>query len=401
MPLKSFRKVSIPLAMALLLAACSGAEVEESPDPARPTVDSTTTTTTLPPTTTTISSLELEGAPAELTDVVAGFYAYATGQTDEAPAMVSALVSSVTPTQGEAPVAGTASIAGFEGQQIGVVEAASDVFLMVDDGSGWSIVGGTWPSISVPAYFGEGPRHVAVVGSDARPGQAVDRSRADSIHFVGLDGDGGGAVVGLPRDSYIEVPGIGRMKATGSLARGGPETMMATFEELTGLDFEGYVLTGFEGFEEMLGSVLGGVSLEVPYSINDRWAKVNLKAGMQMLNGAQALGFARARKTVPGGDLTRSEHQGVILLAAASGVKTLGYSAIPGLLEASEPHMLTDLSPEQLLTFSAMAISADLESVANVVAPGRTGSAGGASVVFLNDSVSALWEDLADGHLDS
>jgi hypothetical protein len=63
--------------------------------------------------------------------------------------------------------------------------------------------------------------------------------------------------------------------------------------------------------------------------------------------------------------------------------------------------MLTDLSPEQLLTFSAMAISADLESVANVVAPGRTGSAGGASVVFLNDSVSALWEDLADGHLDS
>lgn len=400
MSLMSLRRVAIPLAVTLSVVACSGAQVQESPNPARPTVESTTTTSTLPPTTTTVTGLEVEGAPASLSDVVSGFYAYATGQTDDAPPMSSGILSSVTPTQGEAPLTGTASLAEFGGQQIGVVEATSDVFLVVEDGSGWTIVGGTWPSIGVPAYFGRGPRHVAVVGSDARPGQTVDRSRADSIHFVGLDGDGGGAVVGLPRDSYVEVPGLGRMKVTGSLARGGPETMMATFEAMTGLDFEGYVLTGFDGFEQMLGSVLGGVSLEIPYSINDRWAKVNLEAGIQMLNGAQALGFARARKTVPGGDLTRSEHQGVILLAAASTVKALGYSAIPGLLEASEPHMITDMTPEQLLTFSAMAISADLESVANVVAPGRTGTAGGASVVFLNDSVSSLWEDLADGHLD-
>jgi hypothetical protein len=75
-------------------------------------------------------------------------------------------------------------------------------------------------------------------------------------------------------------------------------------------------------------------------------------------------------------------------------------AAIPGLMEASEPHLMTDLSPEQLLTFSAMAASANLDDVANVVAPGRPGSAGGASVVFLNDSVGALWEDIADGRLD-
>lgn len=176
--------------------------------------------------------------------------------------------------------------------------------------------------------------------------------------------------------------------------------MMATFNQLTGLPLEGYVLTGFAGFEELLGTVLGGVSLEVPFNIDDRWAKVDLKAGLQVLNGAQALGFARARKTVPGGDLTRSEHQGVILVAAARTVQSLGLAAIPGLMEASEPHLMTDLSPEQLLTFSAMAASANLDDVANVVAPGRPGSAGGASVVFLNDSVGALWEDIADGRLD-
>lgn len=396
----SSRKLASSVVFVLVIAACAGAEVVSAPAVAPPVVESTTTTTTVPSTTTTTAPLSVKGAPSSLVDQIEAFYSYAAGLSAEAPPLPDALSSDIDPTENERPVGGKASLAVFQGQQIGVVELDSDVFLVVDDGSGWRIVGGVWPSQGIAAYFGEGPRHVAVVGSDARPGEPVDRTRADSIHFVGLDGTGGGAVVGLPRDSYIEVPGLGRMKATGSLARGGVETMMATFRELTALPLEGYVLTGFAGFEELAGSILGGVSVEVPFSINDRWAKVNLKAGLQVLDGAQALGFARARKTVPGGDLTRSAHQGVLLLGAASAVQALGYGSIPGLMEASEPHLMTDLSPEQLLTFSAMAINADLESVANVVAPGRPGSTGGASVVFLNDSVSALWEDLADGRLD-
>jgi LCP family protein required for cell wall assembly len=291
-------------------------------------------------------------------------------------------------------------VATFKDQDIAVAEVEDDMFLAVNDGSGWRVVGGVWPSLSVPSYFGNGPRHVAVVGSDARPGQDRERSRADSIHFVALDGEGGGAVVGLPRDSFVPVPGFGTRKVTGSLALGGPDTMMAAFSELTDVPFEGYVLTGFAGFQEMLGTVLGGVEVEVPFAINDRWAHVALSAGQQMLNGAEALGFARARKTVPNGDFTRSAHQGVILLAAAGTVKDMGFSAIPGLMEAAEPHMSTNLTPEQLLTFSAMAISADLDSVPNVVAPGSPGSAGGSSVVFLSGSAEDLWDDLADGTLE-
>lgn len=396
----STKKPTLLLVLSLMVAACGGTDAAESPAPARPAADSTTTTTTIVATTSTLPAFSVEGAPAPLSDSIESFYAYATEQSAEPPAMAEGLLAAIKTGQAEPPTMGRVSLATFKGQQVGVVEVSSDVFLVVDDGSGWRIVGGVWPSLGMPEYFGGAPRLVAVVGSDARPGEPVDRTRADSIHFVALDGNEGGSVVGLPRDSFIEVPGFGRMKATGSLARGGPETMMAAFHQLTGLPLEGYVLTGFAGFEELLGSVLGGVSLEVPFSINDKWAKVDLRAGLQVLNGAQALGFARARKTVPGGDLTRSEHQGVILLAAARTVQSLGLAAIPGLLESSEPHLMTDLSPEQLLTFSAMAASADLDSVANVVAPGRPGSAGGASVVFLNDSVGALWEDLADGRLD-
>jgi hypothetical protein len=91
----------------------------------------------------------------------------------------------------------------------------------------------------------------------------------------------------------------------------------------------------------------------------------------------------------------------MILISAAQAVQAMGMSAIPQLMELSEPHLMTSLTPEQLLTFSAMAISADLGSIANVVTPGSPGSAGSASVVYLASSVDELFADLADGRLGS
>lgn len=384
------------LALSVLFSSCNG-EVTEPP---RPSVESTTTTTQAPTTTSTTVFVSIDGAPAGLVAVVEDFYSYATGVTSTPPPAPAAVVDSISPGEAETPTTGSATTGRFQDQDVAVVEVGDDLFLAVNDDTGWRIVGGEWPSLSIPEYFGEGPRHIAVVGSDARPGQDVDRSRADSIHFVGLDGSGSGAVVGLPRDSFVTVPGYGRRKITTSLSLGGPETMMEAFTELTGIPFEGYVMTGFSGFEALLGKVLGGVRVEVPFSINDRWAHVTLQAGEQILDGAQALGFARARKTVPGGDFTRSEHQGIILLSAAKTVKAMGMSSIPKLLEQSEPHLVTDLSPEQLLTFSAMTITAKLGQVPNVVAPGSPGTAGAASVVYLSSSVDELWADLADGSLE-
>ncbi len=390
------------LVTSLVVTACSGEEVIEAPTP--PSVSSTTsepTTTSTSTTTTTTIPVDVEGAPAELVAVIESFYDYSTGETSVAPPAPEQVIAAVTPGEFDVPVSGAASLGIFAEAEVAVVVMDPDLFLAVDDGEGWRIVGGDWPSLEVPAFFGAGPRHVAVVGSDARTGEQPLQTRADSIHFVALDGQGAGAVVGLPRDSYIPVPGRGRMKITNSLALAGPEPMMEAFRDLTGLPLEGYVLTGFNGFKSLIDVVLGGVTVEIPFAINDRWAHVALSAGEQVLDGAEALGFARARKTVAGGDFTRSEHQGVILLGAARAVQAMGMRALPELMELSEPYLHTDLSAEALLTFSAMAISADLDSVVNLVTPGRAGSAGGASVVFLADSASELWEDLADGRLDS
>lgn len=388
--------ICLLLALSVVVAACNN-----EPETVDTTTTVATTTTTAPTTTTTVAPLEIEGAGPGLTKVVKGFYDYASGRVEEEPKAVKRVLARIEPKPIDTPTQGSASSGVFKEQEVAVVEVDEDVFLAVhDDEGGWRIVGGEWPSLGVEAFYGKGPRHVAVIGSDARRGQNVTRSRADSIHFVALDGKGGGAVVGLPRDSFLTIPGVGRTKITNSLALGGPEATMGALNELTGLPLEGYVMTGFAGFESLLSDVLEGVSVEVPFAINDRWAKASLSAGQQILDGAQALSFARARKTVQGGDFTRSKHQGVILLAAARVVREMGLSAIPGLMEAAEPHLETDLTPSQLLTFSAMAVSAELDEDDNVVAPGSPGSAGGASVVFLHSSVSELWEDLADGTLE-
>jgi len=362
------------LVLALVAASCSG-ETAESTTSITTTTTSTTTTTVLP-TTTTLPPVSVENAPPELAAVIDAFYEYAASRDPVAPPMVEPVLASIAPVPRDTPATGVGSVASFRGHGVATVEAGGDLFLLIDDGTGWRIVG------------------------DARPGEDIRATRADSIHFIGLDGNGSGAVVGVPRDAWVVGPTGGRGKITDILANHGPDALLQTFKDLTGLPLEGFVLTGFGGFGEMVGSVLGGVTVVVPFAINDVAAKANLAAGEHMLDGAQALAFARARKTVSGGDFTRSSHQGVILIGAAKKVKGMGYGAIPTLLAGSEPWVDTSLTPEQLLTFSAMAISADLDAVPNIVAPGSVGSAGAASVVFLSSSAANLWADLADGRLE-
>jgi hypothetical protein len=82
-------------------------------------------------------------------------------------------------------------------------------------------------------------------------------------------------------------------------------------------------------------------------------------------------------------------------------VRGLGPQAVPGLLQTAEPYFITDLTPEQLLTFSVLAIKANLDEMPNFVAAGSPGRAGAASVVYLADSAYATFEDLKDGRIGS
>lgn len=394
------RAVPVLVALSLVAAACSEPAVESTTTSS--STAPSTTTTTAPSTTTTRAPVEvsIEGAPPGLTQLVADYYDHAAG-TGEAPASLpEPLVPSVDPDAAPASVSGEAATGAFGDSQMAVVALGDDLLAAVDAGQGWRLVGGSAPSIGVPAHWGETPKLVAVVGSDARPGEDRERARADSLHIVGLDGDGGAGVVGIPRDSYVPISGRGSSKINAALAFGGPELMLETLENASTLDLDGYVLTGFEGFVEMAGTVLGGIEVDVPFAIADEAAKAFLSAGRQVLDGADALAFSRVRKTIAGGDFTRQFHGGLVLLGALGVVQAGGPLSLPGLIEASEPWMSTDLTAEELLTFSLAALETDVMEIRNMVLPGRAGSAGGGSVVFLSDGYVEVFEDLADGRLD-
>jgi LCP family protein required for cell wall assembly len=396
------RRAALTLTLILIISGCTP-EGQESTTSAE-TVSTTTstiptTTTTIATTTTTLLAVNGEGgADPQLAALVRSLYTLnQTKGTVPAPQrVVDGFVNASAPTMPPSAAA-TVGVIG-DTAKVAVITAGHDVTLAVADPT-WRIVGGWWPSHQVAQALGNLPKTIAVVGSDARPRQDREETRADSIHFLVLAGDGSSALVGLPRDSWVPIDGGGRNKVNSALYFGGLDGMMRTFTDLTGAEFDGYLLTGFRGFRDMI-NVLGGLEIDVPRALNDRAAQAALEAGLQVLDSGDALAFTRVRKALSDGDFGRQLNGGLALMAAAEMVQGMGPDAIPDLLEKSWGTYSTDLSPEELLLLAGTVLRTDLDKTTNVVAPGSAGSAGAASVVYLRDSAYDLFEDMQDGHLE-
>lgn len=392
---------TIALAVLTLVAACSAATAAPpepttttNPVPVSTTAPGTTTTSTRPP-----PPIILEGVPDDLTALVTDLYLLAAGRKHSPVGGPDRLVPEPGVATGMAGRIGEGSWTELGGTRLAVVTAGPDVFGAVDDGTGWRLVAGVAPSLDVEGFFGEKPMVIAIVGSDARPGEDPAWARADSIHLIGIDPAGAAAIVGIPRDSWVDIPGYGRGKINAALSTGGPDRLMATLESVTGITIDGYVLTGFVGFQEVLGNVLEGIVIDLPAAVRDRWAGADFSAGEQYMNGPQALAFARARKTLAAGDFDRQQNGGLIMLSALFTAKARGPLDLPRMLEQAIGWLTTDLSPEQLLTLGLTAYRLDPLEVDNRVAPGWPATRGSASVVELSPDAGALFADLTDGRL--
>jgi LCP family protein required for cell wall assembly len=283
-----------------------------------------------------------------------------------------------------------------EDHRVAVVTVDDDTILAVAEGSEWQIVGAKLPRFEVDPWYGTPVRHVMIIGTDARRGEDQTALRADSLHIVSSAlQEGGGSIVGFPRDAYVTAS-YGQDKFTHVNARSGPEEVVTIASELSGLPIEGYLITGFQGFTNLVNA-FGGVEVEVPFAMNDPKSKAVLDAGLQMLDGANALAFSRNR-SIRGGDFTRSFHQGVVMQAGLVGVQLGGIEQLPGLIKALLNHTWTDLTPAQLLTLGAIAYEMDPDLVTNLVLPGTVGDTNaGTSVVFLDPEADDVFADMADG----
>lgn len=248
------------------------------------------------------------------------------------------------------------------------------------------------------------PVFILALGSDAgaprykREGPA-DRGRADSIHVIAINPERkAGTIIGIARDTYVSGNGY-TGKINGALAAGGPDLMVDVVEGLTGFTLDYWMLVSFEGFEDMINEI-GGVVVDIPYRITDRYSRSNFEKGQQVLGGFQALAFARNRHDAPRGDFSRSENQGLIMLGALRHARAQTF-ADPGLylhyLKTLFKYVSTDLPVDEALQLGMLATQIQTTAIANVVADGYpTTTSDGASIVRLTSSAEALFADVAD-----
>src|SRR5262245_52766840 len=241
---------------------------------------------------------------------------------------------------------------------------------------------------------------VLVIGSDARPGQVLTDTRADSIHIVAVNPRlGRVSVLGIPRDSWVPIPGAGTNRINAALAAGGPELLVRTVEQLSGIPIDAYVLTGFQGFMQLVHAV-GGLRVRIPYPIDDTNARAHFKRGMQHLTGQEALAFSRARHDVPAGDFSRSFNQGRVIIAALAELRRQVAQGSPAALipwvVAAHQILRTDLGVLDVFELLLAALAFDPSKVRNDVASGSGATIGGRSVVVLGERARTLFRDLRD-----
>jgi LCP family protein required for cell wall assembly len=326
------------------------------------------------------------------------FYWWLVDRSKEQPLVPDALLAHIGETSretaGETGVVTTADL--DNGDAVAVARIDRDVILLVDDGSGWRIVGAALDELT--PWLGNPQRLVLILGSDARVGEDQTRLRADSVHLLSVVPEAAaGAIVGFPRDSWVDSP-AGRTKLTNVMANRGPEVMLETITNMTQLEIEGYFVTGFEGFIALIDE-LGGLLIDLPTKMRSGNNWDNYPAGPQELTPQLALRLARIRKGLPRGDFDRSFNQGLIMQAAMDAVQVTGIDLLPEWVRVLTSNTWTDLSTEDVLTLGAAAFFLTSDALANAVLPGRVGTAGSASVVYLGDAAQDVYRDLDDGLL--
>jgi len=218
---------------------------------------------------------------------------------------------------------------------------------------------------------------VLLVGVDRRPGETNLSSNTDTLLLASVNTlNGKVAVLSIPRDTQVIVPGHGKMKINAAARVGkGIKTTAALIEGLTGQSIDGYVITNFNGFKSIIDT-LGGITLNVEkdmyYVTGDASdGVINLKKGMQRLSGVQALQYARFRQDALG-DITRTARQQAMIKAIGKEfmqVKTV--PKLPWLVPRIAKSVETNLSISQLWGITNFLLHNENSEIASQTLPGN------------------------------
>lgn len=191
-------------------------------------------------------------------------------------------------------------------------------------------------------WDGAGRVTVLVVGLDLRDYEEGSASRTDTMMLLTVDpATRTAGMLSIPRDLWVNIPGFDYGKINTAyyigevydLPGGGPAMAIQTVEQLLGVPINYYAQIDFAAFVAFIDQI-GGIEVEVPEEITvdpvGPHNTVTLQAGMQKLDGATALAYARNRDTF-GGDFDRAARQQQVILAIRN--RVLNLQLLPTLIE--------------------------------------------------------------------
>lgn len=232
---------------------------------------------------------------------------------------------------------------------------------------------------------------ILAVGSDARRHEDMLRTRGDALQMIGINTTTGAATtIGIPRDSWVSIPGRGSNRVNAALYYGGPQLLGETVGNLVGVQPDYVFVTRFQGMRDMVDGI-GGIRVDNPRYFYDSnlWPQ-GFRQGSFRVNGHGATAFSRIRKSLPGGDFDRSANQQRVLLGILREVRARKDN--PGFIENGVltvmKHLHTDLPPAELFQLAQAGAQVNPKKVTNCVLPGSIGNVGGASVVIPSTSTA-------------
>lgn len=231
---------------------------------------------------------------------------------------------------------------------------------------------------------GDGRINILLLGIGGPGHQGSDLS--DTVMVVSIDPRTKDvAMLGIPRDLYVPIPGYGSAKINAAhaygeqnkYAGGGPALAKKTVEKILDLPIHYYARVDFAGFKKAVDAV-GGVDLTVdkaiydPYYPADRgdgFRPFSVKAGYQHMGGDLALQFVRSRYTTS--DFDRAARQQKVMLALRDKTLNVGTltnpAKISALIDAIGSHARTDLQLHEIKKLAELAKDIDASKVINKV----------------------------------
>ena len=190
-----------------------------------------------------------------------------------------------------------------------------------------------------------GTQRAVLLGSDASAGGA---SRSDTIVLT----KAGGGMLAVPRDTLVDIPGVGEDKINAAFATGGPELTVETVENLTGVAVDDYVVVNFGGVKDIVDA-MGGITLEVdePIEVGIEGRRVEIPAGTRELDGFEALAYVRYRGG-PTADIGRiGRQQRFLQELAQESTSPANLLRLPATARATWRNIDTNMNPLQAARF--------------------------------------------------